>query len=127
MNPANQAHLHVQCTVRNRFIYSVVDTTLDHLLASPEDGPGVGMGMVEGSGGASPTAVVTVTEMINLRETEKDLSFVHSAPLNHFNWERELTPLFIIYLKLVCVIVTTHIGYIVSLQKLNKAWKSTDA
>ena len=54
-----------------------MDSTLDHLLASPEDGPGVGMGMVEGSG---PT-VVTVTEMINLRETEKVLSFVHSAPL----------------------------------------------
>ena len=86
MNPAKQPHLHVQCTVRIPcFIYSVVDSTIDHLLASPEDGPCVGMGMVKGSG---PT-VVTVTEMINLRETEKVLSFVHSAPLNYFNCVRE--------------------------------------
>ena len=89
MNPANQPHLHVQCTVRNPcFIYSVVDSTIDHLLASP-DGPGVGMGMVEGSGGASPPTVVTVTEMINLRETKKELSFVHSVPLIYFNCVRE--------------------------------------
>ena len=78
MNLGNQPHLHVQCTMRIPcFIYSVVDSTLDHLLASPEDGPGVGMGMVEGSG----ATVVTVTEIINLRKTEKVLSFVHSAPL----------------------------------------------
>ena len=90
MNPANQPHLHVQCTVRIPcFIYSVVDSTLDHLLASPKDGPCVGMGMVEGSGGVSPPTVVTITEMINLRETKKELSFVHSAPLNHFNCVRE--------------------------------------
>ena len=39
-------------------MYSVVDSTLDHLLVSPKDGPGVGMGMVEGSGGVIPTAAV---------------------------------------------------------------------
>ena len=66
-----------------------MDSTLDHLLAPSEDGPGVGMGMLEGSGEVSPPTVVTVTEMINLRETEKELSFVHSAPLNYFNCVRE--------------------------------------
>ena len=65
-HPANQPNLHVRCNVRNPcFIYSEVDSTHDHLLASPEDGPGISMGMLDGSGRAVPIAVASVTEMTN--------------------------------------------------------------
>ena len=64
-HPANQPNLHVRCNVRNPFVYSEVDSTHDHLLASPEDGPGISMGMLDGSGREVPIAVASVTEMTN--------------------------------------------------------------
>ena len=65
--PTKPISMHVQCKVGNPFfIYSVVDSTLDHLLASSEDGPGVGMGMLEGSGEVIPTAAVYRNDIYGL-------------------------------------------------------------
>ena len=51
-----------------------MDSTLDHLLASSEDGPGVGMGMVEGSGEVIPTAAVYRNDMYNGKSKTKKSS-----------------------------------------------------
>ena len=53
------------------YVYSVVDSTLDHLLASSKDGPGVGMGMLEGSGEVIPTAAVYQNDVYNGKSKTK--------------------------------------------------------
>ena len=78
--------MHVQCKVRNTFfIYNVVDSTLDHLLALSEDGPGVGMGMVEGSGGVIPTAAVYRNDIYNGKSITKESSNLCTQCL-YFNY-----------------------------------------
>ena len=53
------------------FIYSVVDSTIDHLLVSANDCPGVGMGMLEGSGEVVPTAAVYRNDKCNGKSKTK--------------------------------------------------------
>ena len=60
-DPANQSNVqYVYETPPLCHVQWVVHSRLDHSLASPEDGPSVGMHMVvlEGSGGGVPTAAV---------------------------------------------------------------------
>ena len=54
-----------------------MDSTLDHLLASSKDGPGVGMGMLEGSGEVIPTAAVYRNDKFNGESKQKDILLVY--------------------------------------------------
>ena len=97
--PTNQTYM---CSVKwntpASYTYSVVDSTPDHLLVSSEDGPCVGMGMLEGSGEVVPTAAVYRNEN-GKSKTKRRLTcslvlfYFNLLRLVHSRWNKTWMPI----------------------------------
>ena len=82
-----------------------MDSTLDHLLASSEDGPGVGMGMAEGSGEEIPTAAVYQNDIGNGKSTTKSALICAFSSFILIALVRKYLIFIYVYLDLVHVVM----------------------